>query len=194
MTQQPQQPQQPSTGQPPLSAIANFLQQTAASLPPDLHSALAGVRGQGAYYGGAPVAPGPSGYGGVPAVPGTSGAAPMRLPMTSIKGTGARIGGVDVGSPEAVPAADNSDFLRNFERTHVLDKLLGAKDFRPSITEGRMKFRSLTPEENKIINRIGYSRHPDVTFDQETNPFSAPAAWEKNLQYWRNLSGPPKGN
>jgi len=78
------------------------------------------------------------------------------------------------------------------ERASILDRLIKAKDFNPSLADGRMKFKSLTPGENEEINRIGYSRAPDVTWEQETSPFTAPQAWEKNLRYWHGLSIPPQ--
>ena len=53
-----------------------------------------------------------------------------------------------------------------------------------------MMFKSLTPEENNLINKVGYGRAPDVTYEQETA--GSREAWERNLRYWRMLTAPPE--
>ena len=117
--------------------------------------------------------------------------------MTPIKGTGVRMGSPELG--DLRPAANQNLTLREFtatehhaQRARILDKLIANRDFKPSIADGRLKFPSLSAEENEIINRIGYSRAPQVTWQQEADPLTAAQAWEKNLKYWRDLSLPPE--
>lgn len=74
-------------------------------------------------------------------------------------------------------------------RPEVLDKLIAHGDFEPQLREGKMWFRSLSPAENEELNRIGWGRAPDVTFEEETSSQTARSAWEKNIRYWRELVG-----
>ena len=89
------------------------------------------------------------------------------------------------------PRAGNENVtFPQFERTRVLDKLIANKDFVPTLRDGRMTFRSLTPEENNLMNRIGWGRAPDVHPWQETAEDTAAAAWERNIRYWLSLAKP----
>jgi len=137
-------------------------------MPQELHDALGAVRSRGAYYGGVPVVPG---------VPGGIAAAPRQLALPTVRGP-------DVKELPAEPANQNLPF-RDFERLRIIDKLLAAGDHIPVLRDGRMVFRSLTPEENRIMNLIGWGRAPDVTHEAEIA--DPAAAWEKNLRYWRSL-------
>jgi hypothetical protein len=71
----------------------------------------------------------------------------------------------------------------------VLKKLIENKDFVPQLNKGRMWFRSLSPAENEVMNRIGWSRADDVHWLDEIS--GSPDAWEKNIRYWHRLASPP---
>lgn len=74
-------------------------------------------------------------------------------------------------------------------RLEVLDKLIANRDFAPQMREGRLWFPSLSPAENEVINRIGWERAPNVTWEDETGDRSL-WAWEQNIRHWRNLATP----
>jgi hypothetical protein len=79
-------------------------------------------------------------------------------------------------------------------RQNVLAKLIANGDFTPELdvaAPGKMWFRSLSPAENEVMTRIGWSRAPDVTFEMETGADRA-AAWEKNIRFWHSLASPDK--
>jgi hypothetical protein len=78
------------------------------------------------------------------------------------------------------------------ERAGVLSKLLAARDFRPQVRDGKMYFRSLTPAENEIMQRIGWARAPDVEYADEISqdPLVALRAWERNIRHWHSLASP----
>jgi hypothetical protein len=77
-------------------------------------------------------------------------------------------------------------------RSAILNKLAANRDWQPQITEGRLRFRSLTAAENKEMSRVGWSRAPEVTHEQEISPdpLTRMRAWQRNIEYWRRLAGP----
>ncbi len=92
------------------------------------------------------------------------------------------------GLREIAKDATKHGEVNKLERLDVLDKLLVSRDVVPKIDDGRMLFGSLTSEENGIMNTIGWSRAPDVTYEDEQN--DPVTAWEKNIRYWRSLAAP----
>lgn len=103
-------------------------------------------------------------------------------------GRGVRMGWPDIGRPKELSLAANA----NVEslRTSVLNKLIANRDFRPQLLEGRMWFRSLSPAENEVINRMGWGRADHVTFEDEMSPERGQWAWEQNIRHWLKLSSP----
>jgi hypothetical protein len=77
-------------------------------------------------------------------------------------------------------------------RGSVLAKLIANRDFVPTIVNGRMYFRSLTPAENQLMARIGWARAPGVEHEQEisSDPLTMRRAWERNIRHWHELAQP----
>ena len=149
-------------------------------LPQPLIDALAAVRSRGAYYGGAPVAPGPA------VRPGFA-VEPAKFPVI----TGPRM--------EEAPGMGLKGANQNYvikplidERARILAQLVAKRDFVPRIVGGRMYFDSLTPRENQTINTIGWSRAPNVTHEDEmsADPLTMRRAWERNIRHWHELASP----
>jgi len=166
-------------------------------MPQALHDALAAVRSRGAYYGGAPVAPGPA----VRPPMAIMGEPPMLTfpegqgPIRSVGGTPTWAG--EQTFPSAMQANENvsSSNPRSLfynERQAVLSKLIANRDWKPVIENGRMRFRSLTPAENEIMARIGWARAPGVEAEQEMSSDSLTSlrAWERNIRHWLELTRP----
>jgi hypothetical protein len=182
-------------------------------MPQELHDALAAVRGSGKYYGGTPVAPGPPGAltstmeATVPAIGRRSLQDIMHAvddeihgsgigPLRPIEGTNVRAG---TGPKNLRPESANENIARGYgprtdvrERAGVLNKLIVNRDFRPSLEGGRVRFRSLTPRENEIMNSIGWARAPDVSYEDEISedPLTSLRAWERNIRHWLELASP----
>jgi hypothetical protein len=72
--------------------------------------------------------------------------------------------------------------------------LIANRDFVPVLRNGRMYFRSLTPYENETMSRIGWSRAPNVEYEQEisSDPLTLRRAWERNIRHWYQLATPAK--
>jgi hypothetical protein len=163
------------------------------NISPQLHEALAAVRQQGAYYGGWPQVPGPS----------------VRLPP-SLKSEPPAIGWNSIeqmlrsGPPRAamnenaprVPIWERFPglFSNPTERERLLSKLIANRDFRPSLHNGKLWWRSLSPAENEAMQRIGWARAPDVEYEQEMSddPLTSLRAWERNIRHWHELAAPPR--
>lgn len=79
------------------------------------------------------------------------------------------------------------------DRIGVLRKLAAGRDWQPQLREGRVWFKSLSPEENEIMNRIGWSRADNVTWENETSAddLTRMRAWRDNIQHWLRLASPP---
>jgi hypothetical protein len=77
-------------------------------------------------------------------------------------------------------------------RLAILNKLMAHEDYVPLIDweVGRLKWPSLTAEENLEMNRIGWSRAPEVTYEMETAPQTSRDAWKRNVQFWQQLANP----
>lgn len=123
-------------------------------------------------------------------------------------GPGARMGWPDIGQPKELSQAANIN-LSWRERTpqlagryDALTKLIQNRDFLPIHTrDGRIWFRTLTREENEQLQKMGWSRAPGVTFQDEIGGLDFGAseteqnrrrawAWEKNVRHWLSLSTP----
>ena len=89
--------------------------------------------------------------------------------------------------PEMVAANDDLRF-GDFARLEAINKVLASDDIVPALDNGRMKFKGLTPDENEAINRIGFGRAPDVTYEMEQA--GSKEAWKKNLEHWKGLIEP----
>jgi hypothetical protein len=154
-------------------------------LPPQLHDALAAVRQQGVYYGGWPQVPGPS------VRPGLA-VDPARFPVI----TGPRMkeppGMGLIGANQNVRASMPRPEIT--ERLGVLNKLIANRDFRPTVYRGKLYFRSLSPQENEIMHRIGWARAPNVEWEDEISddPLTSLRAWERNIRHWHKLASPPE--
>jgi hypothetical protein len=161
-------------------------------MPQELHDALAAVRGSGKYYGGTPVVPGPS----------------MRIPMEIEPPALGWNSAEPFMTAPRVPAGNENVAGPRFsalfgadDRSAVLNKLMANRDFRPvlgnygeSVGRGRLWWRSLSPEENEVMQRIGWARAPNVTRADEISedPLTSLRAWERNIRHWHELASPPK--
>lgn len=80
------------------------------------------------------------------------------------------------------------------DRLSVLRKLATNRDWQPQVSEGRMVFKSLSPEENEVMNRIGWGRADNVTWENETSAddLTRARAWRDNIMHWLRLASPPE--
>jgi hypothetical protein len=159
------------------------------NLPPQLRDALAGVRERGAYYGGAPQVPGPSVRSSLSQI--ARQAEPPAIGWNSAEPF-MRRGPSPSGANENTAAARVRFF--GDDRLGVLNKLIANRDFRPTVYRGKLYFRSLSPQENEIMQRIGWARAPDVEWEDEISddPLTSLRAWERNIRHWHELASPPK--
>lgn len=113
--------------------------------------------------------------------------------------------GRQIGKPPT-PANTNQSWRQMMPgkaaRFDALSKLVANKDFKPVMTrDGRMWWRSLSREENEALNQIGWSRAPNVRYEDEIGGFDFGAseaesnqrsqwAWEQNIRHWLGLSTP----
>jgi hypothetical protein len=162
---------------------------TLPDLPPQLHDALAAVRQRGAYYGGAPQVPGPAIGSSLSQI--ARQAEPAAIGWNSAQPF-LRRGPSPSGANENTAAARFRFF--GDDRLGVLNKLIANRDFRPAVHRGKLYFRSLSPQENEIMQRIGWARAPDVEYEQEMSddPLTSLRAWERNITHWHELASPPQ--
>jgi len=156
-------------------------------LPQPLHDALAAVRGSGKYYGGAPQVPGPA-----VRVPMSMAAEPPAIGWNSVEPLLQRGPSPPAANQNITRGLPATGLGRIDERHGVLSKLIANRDFRPSVQNGRLWFKSLSPSENEVFQRIGWARAPEVTFEEEmsSDPLVMRRAWERNIRHWLELASP----